>query len=63
MKFDKKNEQRTDNKNYISIAVSALTTSCIACNSSGTARQENRPQSATFYTATVSLHFKKTKKR
>jgi len=29
------------NKNYMSIAVSVLTTSCVARNNSGAARQEN----------------------
>jgi hypothetical protein len=35
----------------MSIAVSVLTTSCVACNSDGVARQENRPQSATAYSS------------
>ena len=39
------------NKNYMSIAVSVLTTSCVARNSGGAARQENRPQSATAYSS------------
>ena len=39
------------NKNYMSIAVSVLTTSCVARNSGGTARQESNPQSATAYSS------------
>ena len=39
------------NKNYMSIAVSVLTTSCVARNNGGAARQENRPQSATAYSS------------
>jgi len=39
------------NKNYMSIAVSVLTTSRVARNSGGAARQENRPQSATAYSS------------
>ncbi len=39
------------NKNYMSIAVSVLTTSCVARNGGGAARQENRPQSATAYSS------------
>jgi len=39
------------NKNYMSIAVSVLTTSQVARNSGGAARQENRPQSATAYSS------------
>ena len=39
------------NRNYMSIAVSVLTTSQVASNSSGVARQENRPQSATAYSS------------
>jgi len=35
----------------MSIAVSVRTTSRVARNSGGAARQENRPQSATIYTA------------
>ena len=42
---------RTHNKNYMSIAVSVLTTSCVARNNGGAARQENRPQSATVYSS------------
>ena len=38
-------------KNYMSIAVSVLTTSRVARNSGGAARQENRPQSATAYSS------------
>jgi len=41
----------TANKNYMSIAVSVLTTSRVARNSGGAARQENRPQSATAYSS------------
>lgn len=44
-------EQRPANKNYMSIAVSVLTTSRVARNSGGAARQENRPQSATAYSS------------
>ena len=40
-----------NNKNYMSIAVSVLTTSGVARNSCGAARQENRPQSATAYSS------------
>jgi hypothetical protein len=40
-----------NNKNYMSIAVSVLTTSRVARNSGGAARQENRPQSATAYSS------------
>ena len=39
------------NKNYVSIAVSVLTTSLVARNNGGAARQENRPQSATAYSS------------
>ena len=39
------------NKNYMSIAVSVLTTSCVARNSGGVARQESNPQSATAYSS------------
>ena len=39
------------NKNYMSIAVSVLITSCVARNNGGAARQENRPQSATTYSS------------
>ena len=39
------------NKNYMSIAVSVLTTSLVARNNGGAARQENRPQSATAYSS------------
>jgi len=45
-----KHRNTTHNKNYMSIAVSVLTSSCVARNSGGAARQENRPQSATFHT-------------
>jgi len=44
-------ETRPHNKNYMSIAVSVLTTSRVARNSGGAARQENRPQSATAYSS------------
>ncbi len=40
-----------NNKNYMSIAVSVLTTSRVARNSGGASRQENRPQSATAYSS------------
>ena len=39
------------NKNYMSIAVSVLTTSRVARNSGGAARQESNPQSATAYSS------------
>ena len=39
------------NKNYMSIAVSVLTTNSVARNNGGAARQENRPQSATAYSS------------
>jgi len=39
------------NKNYMSIAVSVLTTSRVARNSGGAARQESSPQSATAYSS------------
>ena len=48
-----------NNKNYMSIAVSVLTTSRVARNNGGAARQENRPQSATFYIATVVFYAKR----
>jgi hypothetical protein len=38
-------------KNYMSIAVSVLTTSCVARNSGGAARQRSNPQSATAYSS------------
>ena len=45
-------KQRTaHNKNYMSIAVSVLTTSRIARNNNGAARQESNPQSATAYSS------------
>jgi len=44
-------ETRPHNKNYMSIAVSVLTTSCLARNSGGGARQESNPQSATAYSS------------
>jgi len=39
------------NKNYMSIAVSVLTTSQVARNNGGVARQESNPQSATAYSS------------
>jgi hypothetical protein len=39
------------NKNYMSIAVSVLTTSQVARNNRSMARQENTPQSATAYSS------------
>jgi len=48
------------NKNYMSIAVSVLTTSDVARNNSGAARQENRPQSATAYS---SAHYSQAERR
>ena len=39
------------NNNYMSIAVSVLTRSCVARNYSGAARQESNPQSATAYSS------------
>jgi len=39
------------NKNYMSIAVSVLTTSRVPRNSGSAARQENRPQSVTAYSS------------
>ena len=39
------------NKNYMSIAVSLLTTSRVARNNGGAARQESNPQSATAYSS------------
>jgi hypothetical protein len=53
-------ETRPHNKNYMSIAVSVLTTSRVARNSGGAARQENRPQSATAYSSVRYGQFKKT---
>ena len=47
-KFNKK-KNRPANKNYMSIAVSVLTTSQVARNNRGAARQESNPQSATTY--------------
>ena len=40
-----------NNKNYMSIAVSVLTTSRVARNNGGAARQESNPQSATAYSS------------
>jgi len=39
------------NKNYMSIAVPVLTTSQVARNNGGGARQESNPQSATAYSS------------
>jgi len=39
------------NKNYMSIAVSVLTTSQVARNNGGAARQESNPQSPTVYSS------------
>jgi hypothetical protein len=39
------------NKNYMSIAVSVLTTSCVTRNNGVAARQESNPQSATAYSS------------
>jgi len=50
-KEKKKIENRPHNKNYMSIAVSVLTTSCVARNSGGAARQGRSPQSATAYSS------------
>lgn len=47
----KRTKSPAGNKNYMSIAVSVLTTSRVARNSGGAARQENRPQSATAYSS------------
>jgi hypothetical protein len=44
-------------KIYMSIAVSVLTTSRVARNSGGAARQENRPQSATAYSSVRYMQF------
>ncbi len=46
-----KDKTPAGNKNYMSIAVSVLTTSCVARNNGGAARQENTPQSATAYSS------------
>jgi hypothetical protein len=46
-------EARTANKNFTSIAVSVLTTSRVARNSGGAARQESSPQSATAYSSVL----------
>jgi hypothetical protein len=51
MKFNLTERITGANKNYMSIAVSVLTTSCVARNNGGAARQENRPQSATAYSS------------
>jgi hypothetical protein len=55
-----RNRKPAANKNYMSIAVSVLTTSCVARNNGGAARQENRPQSATAY---ISVRYGQSKKR
>jgi len=47
------------NKNYMSIAVSVLTTSCVARNNGGVARQESNPQSPTAYSSVRWLQFKR----
>ena len=41
----------THNKNYMSIAVSVLTTSRVARNNGGAARQGRSPQSATAHSS------------
>jgi len=51
LRINKEKIKTTPNKNYMSIAVSVLTTSRVARNSGGAARQENRPQSATAYSS------------
>ena len=47
--FTLNNRRPTHNKNYMSIAVSVLTRSCVARNNGGVARHESNPQSATTY--------------
>jgi len=47
----KQTKARTHNKNYMSIAVSVLTTSQVARNNGVAARQESNPQSATAYSS------------
>ncbi len=47
------------NKNYMSIAVSVLTTSRVARNNGGAARQGSNPQSATAYSSVRYWAFKK----
>ena len=54
-------QRAAHNKNYMSIAVSVLTTSCVARNSGGAARQESNPQSATTYISVRCSTFKRTK--
>ena len=44
-----RNRNILHNKNYMTIAVSVLTTSRVARNSGGAARQESNPNSATTY--------------
>ena len=60
MKFDKKNEQRTANKNYMSIGVSVRTTKFAARNNGIGVRQESNPQSPTAYS---SVRYKPIKKK
>ena len=48
------------NKNYMSIAVSVLTTSQVARKNGGAARQEHNPQSATAYSSVRYVALKKT---
>jgi len=53
-KLDKNMDEKkwlAHNKNYMSIAVSVLTTSRVARNNGGVARQESNPQSATAYSS------------
>ena len=47
----------------MSIAVSVLTTSRVARNSGGAARQENRPQSELHIVPSVSIQWKKTQQQ
>jgi len=54
-----RNKQRNGNKNYMSIAVSVLTTSSIARNSGSAVRQENRPQSELHIVPSVSIQGRK----
>lgn len=44
-------EERTHNKNYMSIGVSVRTTKFAARNNSRGVRQENNPQSPTAYSS------------
>jgi hypothetical protein len=57
-----KDKTPASNKNYMSIAVSVLTTSQVARNSGGAARQESNPQSATAYSSVRYQTCKKKKK-